>query len=119
MPTEQRRIIFADDEIVSASLSHCRLSGIALPDADVEDLDIALDTDCSIRLTFAVESPDLPDEVLLDPDTVMNALIGYCRLRSIPLPRVAVKRLEPVDGALSMVFDMHRRRGSVCESLAA
>ena len=119
MPTEQRRIIFADDEIVTAAVTHCRLSGISLPDADVEDLDIALDTDCSVRLTFDVESPDLADEVLLDPDTVMCALIGYCRLCSIPLPRVAAKRLEPIDGALAMVFDMARRRGSLGECLAA
>lgn len=119
MPTEQRRIIFADDEIVTAVLSYCRIGGIALPDADVEKLDIALDTDCSVRLTFSVTSPDLPDEVFLDADTVMSALIGYCRLRSIPLPRVAAKRLEPADGTLSMVFEMQRRRGSVSESLAA
>jgi hypothetical protein len=119
MPTERRRIIFSDDEIVSAALAHCRASGIPVPDAGVEELSIETDNDCGLLLTFAVTSPDQFDEVRLDADNVLAALVSYCRMQSIPLPKAAAKNLDPRDGALSMVFDMERRRGSVANTIAA
>lgn len=119
MPTERRRIIFSDDEIVSAALSHCRTAGIAVPDAKVENQTIATDDDCRLLLTFAVSSPDQIDEVQLDADSVLTALIAYCRVHAIPLPIAATKRLDPLDGAVSMVFDMQRPRSSVTRTIAA
>lgn len=119
MPTERRRIIFTDQEIVSAALSYCRSTGIAVPDADVETMEIALDGDCGLDLTFAVSSPELSDQVSMDPQTLLNALVAYCRVGAIPLPKAASKRLEAKDGSLSMVFDMCRDRGSVNCTLAA
>lgn len=119
MPIERRRIIFSEDEVISAILIHCRHSGIPLPDAEVDGLDIAMDEDCSVALSFAVSSPGEPDQVCLDAETVLSAAIGYCRMRSIPLPRAATKRLEPMNGDLSMVFDMRRTTGWPRRSLAA
>ncbi|MFT5486978.1 MAG: hypothetical protein ACI9JL_001312 [Paracoccaceae bacterium] len=119
MPTERRRIIFSDDEIVSAALSHCRTTGIPVPDAEVEKQTIATDGDCHLLLTFAVSSPDQIDEVRLDADSVLSALIEYCRVHAVPLPKAASKRLDPQDGAVSMVFDMQRQRGSVVRTIAA
>lgn len=119
MPTERRRIIFSDDEIVSAALSHCRTVGIPVPDAEVENQAIATDGDCCLLLTFAVSSPDQIDEVQMDADSLLTALIEYCRVHAIPLPKAASKRLDPQDGALSMVFDMQRCRGSMTRTIAA
>ena len=119
MPTERRRIIFSDPEIESAVLAYCRSTGIPVPDADVEAMTVALDGDCAVDLVFAVSSPEIADQVNLDPESVLNALVAYCRLGSIPLPKAAAKRLEPMQGALSMVFDMCRDRGSVHCTLAA
>lgn len=119
MPTERRRIIFSDDEVVDAALSYCRATGIPVPDAKVEHHTIATDSDCSLVLTFAVSSPDQSDEVEIDTVGVLGALVAYCRIQSIPLPKPAAKRLEPYDGAVSMVFDMKRPRGSVNCTLAA
>ena len=119
MPTERRRIIFSDEEIVSAALSHCRATGIPVPDAGVEKQTIATDGDYRLLLTFAVSSPDQIDEVQLDADSILTALIAYCRVQSIPLPKTAAKRLDSQNGALSMVFDMQRQRGSVTCTIAA
>ncbi len=90
-----------------------------MPDAGVEKQTVATDSDCRLLLTFAVSSPDQVDEVRLDSDSVLTALIAYCRVQSIPLPRAARKRLDPYDGAVSMVFDMQRQRGSVTSTVAA
>ena len=119
MPTERRRIIFSDDEIVSAALSYCRATGIALPDAEVESQSGTADNDCSLVLTFAVSSPEMTDQVEIDADAVLNALVEFCRIRSIPLPKAAAKQLERHEGAVSMVFNMKRGRGSVNCTLAA
>lgn len=119
MPIERRRIIFSDVEVVDAALAHCRATGIPVPDADVERRAIATDTDCSLVLTFAVSSPEQTDEVKIDAAGVLCALVAYCRIQSIPLPKAAAKRLEQHDGAVSMVFEMKRRRGSVSRTLAA
>lgn len=119
MPTERRRIIFSDDEIVSAALFHCRTAGIPVPDAEIETQSVATDGDCGLLMTFAVSSPDQIDEVRLDADCLLKALISYCRMQSIPLPKAAMKRLDPQDGAISMVFDMQRQRGSVTSTIAA
>jgi len=119
MPTERRRIIFSDDEVVSAALAFCRASGIPLPDADVERQSHLPDCDCGLQLIFAVTSPEQIDEVELDGETVLNALVAYCRMHSIPLPKAAAKRLERHEDAFSMVFEMNRARGSVKCTLAA
>lgn len=119
MPTERRRIIFSDGEVVDAALSYCRDTGIPVPDAEVEHQAIATDGDCSLVLTFAVSSPEQTDMVEIDAASVLGALIGYCRMQAIPLPKSATKRLEHHDGAVSMVFEMHRHRGSINCTLAA
>ena len=98
-PTERRRIIFLVDEIVSAALSHCRSTRIAVPDAEVEHQDISTESDCSLPLTFGGSAPEQVDEVHLDVETVLSALVELCRLRSIPLPRAASKRLQTQDSA--------------------
>lgn len=113
MPIERRRILFSDDEIVAAAVSHCRATGIAVPDAEVEDIDVSLKPDCAVTLTFAVSSPDQSDELSIDTDTLVNALVSFCRLNAIPLPKSAQKHIEPKDGLLSMVFNTSRLRGSV------
>lgn len=119
MPTERRRIIFSDDEVAAAALSFCRETGIPVPDAGVERQSHNTERDCGLVLTFAVGSPDQIDEVELDAEAVLNALIAYCRMQSIPLPRATAKRLEHHDDAVSMVFEMNRDRGSVNRTLAA
>lgn len=119
MPSERRRILFTDDEIVEAVISHCRATGIAVPHADVESLEIDRDSDCALTLTFAVASPDQSDQIHVDSDTLLAALVSYCRLAAIPLPRAIRKHLEPKDGCLSMVISTDRPRGSVKCSFAA
>ena len=119
MPTERRRIMFSDDEVVDAALAHCRATGIPVPDADVEHRRIADSGDCGLVLTFAVSSPDQADEVNLDANAMLTALVAFCRMQSIPLPKAAAKRLEIHDEAVSMVFEMKRPRGSVKCTLAA
>ena len=119
MPIERRRILFSDDEIVAAALAYCRTAGIAFPEADVEDMNIRLSPDCIVTLTFAVSSPDQPDELCIDCDTLLNALISYCRLHSIPLPKAPEKRIEPKNGVLSMVFHTDRLRGSIVSTAVA
>jgi hypothetical protein len=93
--------------------------GRSVTDAEVEEQLIETDSDCGLNLTLAVSSPDQIDEVRLDADSVLTALISYCRMQSIPLPRAAAKRLDPLGDALSMVFDMQRPRGSVTSTIAA
>jgi hypothetical protein len=119
MPTERRRIIFSDNEVAAAVLSFCRATGVPVPDAKVERQSRNTENDFCLLLTFAVGSPDQIDELELDAETVLNALVSYCRMQSIPLPKAAAKRLERHDGALSMVFEMNRDRGSVSRTLAA
>lgn len=119
MPIERRRILFSDDEIVEAAIAHCKATGIALPNADVEEFHIDDRAGCALTLTFAVTSPDQVDELRLDPGTLLSALVAFCRVTAIPLPRAPSKRLEPKDGALSMVFDTDRLRGSVRCCIAA
>lgn len=113
MPIERRRILFSDDEVVAAAVSHCRATGIAVPDAEVEDVDVCLTPGCAVTLTFAVSSPDQADELSIDTDTLVSALISFCRLNAIPLPKAPHKHIEPKDGLLSMVFNTDRLRGSV------
>lgn len=119
MPTERRRIIFSDGEVVDAALAYCRATGIPVPDAEVEHRNIADSDDCSLTVKFAVSSPELPDEVAIGGADLLTALIAFCRMQSIPLPKAAAKRLELHTGAVSMVFEMKRQRGSVNCTLAA
>ena len=84
-----------------------------MPDTQIARHSPNAEKGCGLFLIFAVGSPDQTDELELDADAVLNALIAYCRILSIPLPQAAAKRLERHGDAVSMVFEISRDRGSL------
>lgn len=109
MPIETRHIEFSDDELIDAVLEYCREARIAVPAADVENLQVGSDPERLVRLTFAVHSPVEPDEIVLSSQQILSALVQFCRLNHIPLPAEAVKRITSENGTLAMSFHTERR----------
>jgi len=65
MAFESRRLIFSQDELISAALDFCRHDRIALPDAEVEGVEFVSNAEPSLILLFRVKRPMDQDQVVL------------------------------------------------------
>jgi hypothetical protein len=109
MAFELRRLEFSPDELISAAIEYCRDDRIALPEAEVERVEIAPAPEPSLVMVFRVHRPMDPDTVALTASQLVSALARYCLRHAIPLPRAAEKRLQYVNGRLTMLFSIEHR----------
>lgn len=124
MPLELRKILFSVPELQVAVIGHCRATRRPIPDADVARLVIRNDESAVATLHFRPSfNPKDPAEVVFTGDEVLAALIGYCRVIGIPLPRAAKKVLWPQDDGMSLMITLHTPgkddRGDVLASAVA
>lgn len=108
MPLELRKILFSVAELQAAVIDHCRVTARAIPDADVTRLVIRNDESAAATLHFRPSfNPKDPAEVAFTGDEVLAALIRYCGVVGIPLPRAAKKVLWPQDNGMSLMITLH------------
>lgn len=108
MPLELRKILFSVAELQVAVIGHCRATRRPVPDADVTRLVIRNDESAAATLHFRPSfNPKDPAEVVFTGDEVLAALIGYCNVVGIPLPRAAKKVLWPQDDGMSLMITLH------------
>ena len=107
MSVEMRRLVFSRDKLVSAALEHCRRERIALPDADVETIEVTNGVNPSLTVHFNVASPLEADRVEISGRSLIAALDGFCERHGIPLPRGIQKQLGGANGELAMFYRDH------------
>jgi hypothetical protein len=111
MAFESRRLIFSEEELISAALEFCHHDRIPLPDAEVESVEYVSNEDPSLILHFRVSCPMELDQVVLSGEQLVTALAMFCKREEIPLPALSEKRVRCDNGKIALQFElMHRIR---------
>jgi len=107
---EARYIVFSYEEALAAIVNWRRSSGRPLPPGTVTSF--VLHEDSARAVALLRWMPDKGGEALsmeFAADEIKEALLGYCRYRSIPLPRRSIKRLEIVNQSVALLLTLDLR----------
>lgn len=103
MPIDVRKLIFTKPEIRLALQKYCKDKGMGVPEAPVQDVQVAdsgnvtseeAPEELKIILTYPSHDPRNPIRVHLREEQVLDALITLCLALKIPLPRRGSKTLQ-------------------------
>ncbi|MCZ6465689.1 MAG: hypothetical protein O6829_00205 [Alphaproteobacteria bacterium] len=106
MPEELRKILFPKDELQAAVVDYCLRSKIWLPNKNIDELEVRADPEAMVVLKYADAGPGEDNEVKLSRDQVAAALIRYCSIINVPLPRSAQKVLQPGGDGISLLINI-------------
>jgi hypothetical protein len=106
MSSETRRIIFTSEELVQAIANHRREEKQSFPGSRVRGARVTEVNGSGLKVAFMLDpsTGDGSTELELKPTEVGVALIKFCRLKKIPLPRRAAKSLSVDNGHIALVL---------------
>ncbi len=102
MPSEIRRLLFSNDEVLQALMDiNTRSGNKYFPEGQIGELEITEDPTPVVKTVIEV-THNRSEEATIATATLGAALIGFCMRQSIPLPARANKSLKVVKGRLAM-----------------
>jgi hypothetical protein len=101
MATEERRIIFTDEEVVAAIKALYHRAKEVFPPGNVWNVAISEDNGCQIDCDV-INAQARRDRVTVAGERLAAALILHCIQHKIPLPAKAQKALSVVHGKLAL-----------------
>jgi len=108
MLLEVRKLIFSDDLLQRALLTHCAKEKIDVPNSQIQKIRVNAKPNAptSVVIEFVTADPSKPYEVNLNEQFVLTAMILACKAYRVPLPRDAVKIIQVTDKGLAMMVSM-------------
>jgi hypothetical protein len=108
MTTETRRIIFSSGELVQALSRHRRDERQPLPESRIRGSKVENGAGLVPRVALLLDPTGGDGAASIDfrPTEVAAALIKFCRLKRIPLPKRAEKSLGIDRGQISLVLQL-------------
>ena len=107
MSSESRRITFTFEELTQAVANHRRDEKRPFPSSRIRGSKVSEVNGSGLKIAFVLDpsTGDGSKELELRPTEVGVALIKFCRLKKIPLPRQATKSLAAdSDGRIVLVL---------------
>jgi hypothetical protein len=93
MPAEIRHIIFSQAEQIEAVMDHFKRLADPLPSGTVKQVRRRMVPDLVITIDFIADKTQNQREIILQEDWLTAALLAYCKLKNVPVPVKAAKRL--------------------------
>jgi hypothetical protein len=108
MTTETRRITFSSEELVQAISKHRRDEKKPLPETRIRGSKVENGEDSvpKVRLLLDLSVGGTASHIDFGATEVAVALIKFCRLKRIPLPKRANKSLGVDRGLISLVLQL-------------
>lgn len=107
MTTETRRITFSSEELIQALSRHRRDEKQPLPESRIRGSKVENGAGPIPRVTLQLDpSGDAATALDFGATEVAVALIKFCRLKQIPLPKRAAKSLGTDHGQISLVLKL-------------
>lgn len=105
--SEVRHINFSKDALIYALKSYLSASKQALPSGLIQGCEVATTPDISVTLVILNDLTGLVERAVIPAETIGAAMIIYCRMVGVPLPRNAEKSL--VASGDNLVLTVHVR----------
>ena len=103
---ELRCIILSNQEFVSAIIEFKRKSRLSLPIGTVCGVDFVVTGDTIISKIKLTNDYNETSEMLIDATEAAAAVVNYCLERKVPIARTYTKKIEVIDGQLTLVMTM-------------
>ena len=94
MPTEIRRLVFSNDELIEALHAYSKTSNEKIPDGKVRTCTVVDDRKTAVTLEIENRFTQEVYQVNLRHEFVGAALLGFCFDTGIPVPRDSEKSLQ-------------------------
>jgi hypothetical protein len=103
MPNEFRRLTFSNAELKEAVLDNPDRKEKNIPSGDVTDvISVRPGHNFLFEVTYFDFATHKESTIRIDENEALDAVITYCRARSIPLPRASRKALRVIDQKLCL-----------------
>jgi hypothetical protein len=102
MPAEYRTLVFAHEEVRSALIDYSTRVNRSFPYGELVQADFRAKHDDAVEFLVRSDLYDEVNRVRLEPEFVAAALIRYCFLHKVPLPRQAKKSLAVENGQVCL-----------------
>ena len=120
MPAETRKIVFSTAEVQAALVNYALRSDIRLPHSPISNMLIAKGEDgLSATLKYAPSDDGESRDIEFSEPHLAAAIILFCRVHEMPLPRDARKVLLPEDDALAMLMKIEHEDKIMAEPNSA
>jgi hypothetical protein len=108
MVSETRRITFTNEELVVALTRQRRDEKQPLPESRIRGATVSMENGAGIKVAIMLKSKTSEELERLEirPAEVGAALIKFCSLQKIPLPRKAAKSIAVDNGQVSLVLTL-------------
>ncbi len=124
MPTEFRRLVFRDDELLAALGHELRQTGGKFPSGRIVRHEVMRGPELTVRLEIEVEGAGEPCRVdggtsisvTLEPAFIAAALIRFCIREGIPMARRAEKSLQVVGDNLALNLSLDAPKKAVSDA---
>ncbi|NBC31341.1 MAG: hypothetical protein GVY13_01565 [Alphaproteobacteria bacterium] len=98
MPFENRTLAFDSLELAEALTGHSAVTKKPFPSGIVVSVELEEDPKPVIKLTLQDYQIARKVTVAMEPEQMAAALIHYCKVKKVPLPRRSRKSLHVEDG---------------------
>jgi hypothetical protein len=105
--SETRHITFGKEALIHALTSYAAASKLSLPPGIIQSCEISAKPDISVSLGILSAKTGTLEKATIPAETIGAAMIRYCRLVNVPLPRDAGKSL--VASGDNLILSIHVR----------
>ena len=110
MPMEMRKLAFTQDELQAALVNYAFRQEMKMPPSGVERLEVKEDKKrkfTTVQMVFPRESgSEERKRIVFTEEQVAAAIIMYCKMHEIPLPRNARKTLSAENGSVAIIMSL-------------
>ena len=109
MPSEFRRVMFTNNELIEAIHDYNKISPDKLPPGIILICTPVSEAEVAVRLELVDQRSDEMHVVELSPEVLGAALLRYCMKHRIPMPKSATKSIQIHDNEISLNIEIEGR----------
>ncbi len=109
MPSEFRRIMFTNNELIEAIHDYNGISPDKLPPGVILTCTPVSEAGVAVRLEMVDQRSDETHVVELSPEVLGAALLRYCMKHRIPMPKAATKSIQMHGDEISLNVEIKGR----------
>ncbi len=109
MPSEFRRIMFTNNELIEAIHDYNEISQYKLPPGIILTCTPVAEAEVAVRLELVDQRSDGTHVVELSPEVLGAALLRYCMKHRIPMPKAATKSIQIHGNEISLNVEIKGR----------
>ncbi len=107
MGVEFRSILLDEAETRAAVAQLLDSKGGLARGGDVAGIMVSEGPDCRARVALRHPLLDGRQAITLDPEALIEAAVGYCQARAVPLPKSGRKRVEKRPEGLQLMIEVN------------